>query len=110
VLNDLKNRGVQDILITCVDNLTGFSQAITACYPKTEIQKCIIHQIRNSTRYVSYKDLKKVTADLKPIYKAATEEMALVELDRFEETWGAKYPLIIRSWRTNWDELATFFK
>ncbi|MBP2117225.1 transposase-like protein [Cohnella lubricantis] len=110
VLNDLKNRGVQDILITCVDNLTGFSQAITACYPKTEIQKCIIHQIRNSTRYVSYKDLKKVTADLKPIYKASTEEMALVELDRFEETWGAKYPLIIRSWRTNWDELATFFK
>ncbi|MBW5449477.1 IS256 family transposase [Cohnella sp. CFH 77786] len=110
VLNDLKNRGVQDILITCVDNLTGFSQAITACYPKTEIQKCIIHQIRNSTRYVSYKDLKKVTADLKPIYKAATEEMALVELDRFEETWGAKYPLIIRSWRSNWDELATFFK
>ncbi|MED4600396.1 IS256 family transposase [Paenibacillus validus] len=110
VLNDLKNRGVQDILITCVDNLTGFSQAIAACYPKTEIQKCIIHQIRNSTRYVSYKDLKKVTADLKPIYKAATEEMALVELDRFEETWGAKYPLIIRSWRSNWDELATFFK
>ena len=110
VLNDLKNRGVQDILIACVDNLTGFSQAITACYPKTEIQKCIIHQIRNSTRYVSYKDLKKVTADLKPIYKAATEEMALVELDRFEETWGTKYPLIVRSWRTNWDELATFFK
>ncbi|OXM87065.1 IS256 family transposase [Paenibacillus rigui] len=110
VLNDLKNRGVQDILITCVDNLTGFSQAITACYPKTEIQKCIIHQIRNSTRYVSYKDLKKVTADLKPIYKAVTEEMALVELDRFEEAWGAKYPLIIRSWRNNWDELATFFK
>jgi putative transposase len=110
VLNDLKNRGVQDILITCVDNLTGFSQAITACYPKTEIQKCIIHQIRNSTRYVSYKDLKKVTVDLKPIYKAATEDMALVELDRFEEAWGAKYPLIIRSWRSNWDELATFFK
>jgi putative transposase len=110
VLNDLKNRGVQDILITCVDNLTGFSQAITACYPKTEIQKCIIHQIRNSTRYVSYKDLKKVTSDLKPIYKATTEELARLELDRFEETWGAKYPLIIRSWRANWDELATFFK
>ncbi|MBG9792064.1 transposase [Paenibacillus dendritiformis] len=110
VLNELKNRGVQDILITCVDNLTGFSQAITACYPQTEIQKCIIHQIRNSTRYVSYKDLKKVTADLKPIYKASTEEAALVELDRFEEVWGTKYPLIIRSWRNNWDELATFFK
>jgi len=110
VLNDLKNRGVQDILITCVDNLTGFSQAIAASYPMTEIQKCIIHQIRNSTRYVSYKDLKKVTAALKPIYKAATEEAALQELDQFEETWGSKYPLIIRSWRSNWDELATFFK
>lgn len=95
VLSDLKNRGVQDILITCVDNLTGFSQAITACYPKTEIQKCIIHQIRNATRYVPYKDLKKVTADLKPIYKAATEEMALVELDR--NVGGqvpAYYPLV----------------
>ena len=110
VLNELKNRGVQDILITCVDNLTGFTQAISACYPQTEIQKCIIHQIRNSTRYVSYKDLRRVTADLKPIYKAMTEEAALVELDRFEETWGAKYPLIVRSWRTNWSELATFFK
>jgi len=110
VLNDLRNRGVGDILITCVDNLNGFSQAISACFPKTEIQKCVIHQIRNSTRYVSYKDLKKVTADLKPIYKAATEDMALVELDRFEETWGSKYPLIVRSWRTNWDEIGTFFK
>jgi putative transposase len=110
VLNELKNRGVQDILITCVDNLTGFSQAISACYPQTEIQKCIIHQIRNSTRYVSYKDLKKVTADLKPIYKAVTEEATLVELDRFEEVWGAKYPLMVQSWRKNWEELSTFFK
>lgn len=110
VLNDLRNRGVQDILIICVDNLSGFSEAIAACYPKTEIQKCIIHQIRNSTRYVSYKDLKKVTADLKPIYKAATEEGALLELDRFEEVWGVKYPLIVRSWRNNWEELSTFFK
>ncbi|GAB6928236.1 IS256 family transposase [Paenibacillus sp. JCM 10914] len=110
VLNDLRNRGVQDILIICVDNLNGFSQSIAACYPKTEIQKCIIHQIRNSTRYVSYKDLKKVTADLKPIYKAATEEGALLELDRFEEIWGVKYPLIVRSWRSNWEELSTFFK
>lgn len=110
VLNELKNRGVQDILIICVDNLSGFSQAIAACYPQTEIQKFIIHQIRSSTRYVSYKDIKKVTADLKPIYKAATEEGAFLELDRFEKVWGAKYPLIIRSWRTNWDELATFFK
>ncbi|MCZ6992300.1 transposase, partial [Salmonella enterica] len=94
VLNELKNRGVQDILIACVDNLTGFSQAISACYPQTDIQKCIIHQIRNSIRYVSYKDVKKVMADLKPIYKAATEQAAQMELDRFEETWGEKYPLI----------------
>jgi putative transposase len=89
VLNELKNRGIQDILILCVDNLTGFSQAIAACFPKTDIQKCIIHQIRNSTRYVSYKDLKKVTADRQPIYKAPTEEAARLELDRFEEAWGA---------------------
>lgn len=110
VLNELKNRGVQDILIICVDNLTGFSQAISACYPNTEIQKCIVHQIRNSTRYVSYKDLKKVTAGLKPIYKAVSESAALAELERFEELWGSKYPLIIQSWKKNWDELATFFK
>jgi putative transposase len=107
VLNDLKNRGVQDILIFCVDTLTGFTHAIQACYTKTDIQKCIIHHICTSTRYVSYKDLKKVTADLKPIYKVTTEEMALLELDRFEEIWGL---LIIRSWRNNWEELATFFK
>jgi putative transposase len=110
VLNELKNRGVQDILITCVDNLSGFSQAISAAFPQTEIQKCIIHQIRNSTRYVSYKDLKQVTADLKPIYKAATEEMARAELDQFEAKWGGKYPLTVRSWRANWEELSAFFK
>ena len=110
VLNELKNRGVQDSLITSVDNLRGFTEAISACYPKTEIQKCVIHQIRNSIKYVSYKDLKKVTAELKPIYKAPTEQAALEELDQFEQTWGSKYPLMVRSWRTNWDEIATFFK
>ncbi|WP_421616751.1 IS256 family transposase [Brevibacillus sp. TJ4] len=110
VLNELKNRGVQDILITSVDNLRGFTEAITACYPKTEIQKCVIHQIRNSIKYVSYKDLKKITSELKPIYKAPTEQAALEELDQFEQTWGSKYPLMVRSWRNNWDEIATFFK
>jgi len=110
VLNELKNRGVQDILLVCVDNLTGFSQAIAACFPKSEIQKCVVHQIRNSIRYVSYKDLKKVTADLKLIYKAPTEEAALAELDQFEEVWGQSYPLLIKSWRQNWEELSTFFK
>lgn len=109
VLTDLRNRGVQDILIICVDNLKGFSDAIAACYPQTEIQKCIIHQIRNSIKYVSYKDLKKVTAALRPIYTAPTEEAALQELEQFEAVWGKQYPLIIRSWRNNWDELATFF-
>lgn len=110
VLNELKNRGVQDILITSVDNLKGFTEAISACYPKTEIQKCIIHQIRNSIKYVSYKDLKKITSALKPIYKASTEEAALEELDQFERMWGEKYPMMVRSWRNNWDEIATFFK
>jgi transposase-like protein len=89
-------------LITCVDNLTGFSQAISACYPQTEIQKCIIHQIRNSTRYVTYKDLMKVPADLKPIYKVQSGDGGggLVELVRFEELWGTKYPLMVQSWRS----------
>lgn len=110
VLNELKNRGVEDILIACVDNLKGFSEAISACYPKTDIQKCVVHQIRNSLKYVSYKDYKAVTAALKPIYKASTEEAGRAELDRFEATWGAKYPMVVRSWRTNWDELCTFFR
>jgi transposase-like protein len=110
ILNELKNRGVKDILITSVDNLSGFSEAISACFPQTQIQKCIVHQIRNSTRYVSYQDLKKFTTDLKPIYKAISEEKALEELDRFEEKWGKKYPLAIKSWRSNWTELATFFR
>ncbi|WDL98414.1 IS256 family transposase [Alicyclobacillus sp. ALC3] len=109
VLNELKGRGVEDILIVSVDNLTGFSEAIAACYPKTDIQKCVVHQIRNSLKYVSYKDYKAVTAALKPVYKASTEEAARAELDRFEEAWGAKYPMVIRSWRNNWDELSTFF-
>ena len=110
ILNELKNRGVKDILITSVDNLSGFSEAISACFPQTQIQKGIVHQIRNSTRYVSYQDLKKFTTDLKPIYKAISEEKALEELDRFEEKWGKKYPLAIKSWRSNWPELATFFR
>lgn len=110
VLNGLKNRGVHDILITSVDGLTGFSEAIAAAYPKTEIQRCIIHQIRSSTRYVSYKDIKAVTAALKPIYKAPTEEMALTALDEFEQAWGKRYPMTVKSWRDHWDELATMFK
>ncbi len=110
VLNELRNRGVHDILIVCVDNLKGFSEAINACYPETEVQKCIVHQIRNSIRYVSYKDVKKVTADLRPIYTAPSEQAGLEELNRFEKKWGDKYPLIVRSWQANWAEIATFFK
>lgn len=110
VLNGLKNRGVQDILIVSVDGLTGFSEAIAVAYPKTEIQRCIIHQIRSSTRYVSYKDVKAFTAALKPIYKAPSEESALEALNDLEAAWGVKYPAAIRSWREHWDELATMFK
>ncbi len=110
VLNELKNRGVEDILICCVDNLTGFSEAILACFPQTEIQKCVVHQIRNSIRYVSYKDTKKLLANLKPVYTAPSEEAALAALEDFENVWGTKYPLVVQSWRRNWGEIATFFK
>ena len=110
VLSGLKNRGVEDILIASVDGLTGFSEAIAAVYPKTDVQRCIIHQIRSSTRYVSYKDIKAFTSALKPIYKAPTEEAALAALDELETAWGGKYPTAIKSWRTHWDELSTMFK
>lgn len=110
VLNGLKNRGVQDILIASVDGLSGFVEAINVAYPRTEVQRCIIHQIRSSTRYVSYKDVKQFTADLKPVYKAPTEETALSALDEFEAKWGGKYPLAVKSWRANWNELSTMFK
>jgi len=110
VLNEIKNRGVADILIISVDGLKGFTEAIASAFPETEVQKCILHQIRASTRYVSYKDIKAFTAALKKIYQAATEQLALAELERLEDEWGKKYPLSIKSWRTNWAELATFFK
>ena len=98
VLNGLKNRGVEDILIVCVDGLSGFPQAIEAVYPNAEIQHCIIHQIRNTTKYVSYKDIKELMADLKRVYTAATEDIALNELELFNDKWGKKYPKIYRSW------------
>ena len=110
VLNELKNRGINDILIACVDGLNGFKEAIKAVFPNTEIQRCIIHQIRNSSKYLSYKDLKAFKADLKSVYKAPTEDVALAELDNLEEKWGDKYLIAIKSWRNNWDELSTFFK
>jgi putative transposase len=109
VLTDLRNRGVKDILILSVDNLSGISEAIAASFPEVQIQKCIVHQIRNSTRYISYKDLKSFTTDLKTVYRAANETEAFQNLNLLEEKWGSKYPLAIRSWRNNWLELSTFF-
>lgn len=110
VLNGLKNRGVQDIFIACTDNLTGFSAAINAVFPKTDVQNCVIHQLRNSSRYVSYKDIKKLMADLKAVYAASDEQAALSALDEFESAWGKKYPKIASSWRENWANLSTYFK
>ena len=110
IMNGLKNRGVQDILIACVDGLTGFPQAIEAVFPETEIQQCIIHQIRNTTKFVSYKDIKPLMVDLKRVYAAPTEDIALSELDLFDEKWGGKYPKIVKSWRDNWANLSTYFK
>ena len=110
VLNGMKNRGVQDIFIACTDNLTGFSAAINAVFPKTDVQNCIIHQLRNSGKYVSYKDIKKLMTDLKAVYAASDEQAALSALDEFESTWEKKYPKIASSWRENWANLSTYFK
>jgi putative transposase len=110
VLNGLKNRGIEDILIASVDGLKGFVEAIEVAFPHTEVQRCIIHQIRASTRYVSYKDVKAFIADLRPVYKAVTENDALSALDEFENKWSKKYALGVKSWRENWDELSAMFK
>jgi len=110
VLNEIKNRGVEDIMIVSVDGLTGFGDAIHAVFPQTEIQRCIVHQIRYSTKFISYKDVKPFMADLKRVYQATTEEIALQELDMLEGKWGGRYPNSIASWRNNWPQLATYFK
>ena len=110
ILNELRNRGVQDILIMSVDNLKGFSEAISSVFSKTEIQKCIVHQIRNSIRHISYKDVREFASDLKEMYNAPTLEQAENRLDALEEKWGKKYMAVINSWRSNWNELTTYFK
>jgi transposase-like protein len=110
VLTELRNRGVQDILIACVDGLKGFPEAIASEYPQTQVQLCIVHMVRNSLRFVPWKDYKAVTADLKLIYDANTEELALKKLDAFEQQWGEQYPQIIKSWQDNWDNVATLFQ
>ncbi len=110
VLNGLRNRGVEDIFIACTDNLTGFDTAIHAVLPEMEIQNCMIHQLRNSSKYVSYKDLKALMSDLKAVYAAVDEQAALDALETFAQNWDNKYPKISKSWRENWSNLSTYFK
>jgi transposase-like protein len=110
VLTDIKNRGVKDILIASVDGLTGFKDAINAVFPNTEVQRCVVHQIRNTLNYVSYKHRKEFANNLKLVYAAPTEDIALNQLMLLEEKWCNTYAIALRSWRNNWDELATYFK
>ncbi|GAA5225403.1 IS256 family transposase [Membranihabitans marinus] len=110
VLTDLQNRGLEDLLIACTDNLKGFSEAILSIFPKTQIQKCIVHQIRNSLKYVASKDQKEFIKDLKLVYKAVSKEIAEDELEKLSEKWGKKYPVVIDSWERNWEELSAYFE
>lgn len=110
VLNDLKNRGVQDILILCSDGLTGIKEAISTAYPKTEYQRCIVHQIRNSLKYVKHESKKELARDLRRVYTSSTAEQGYEVLQELEEKWGKKYPNAIKSWQDNWDSLSTFFQ
>lgn len=110
VLTDLQNRGVQDILIASVDGLKGFPEAINAVFPNTEVQLCIVHQIRNSVKYIASKDQKVFTGELKSVYQAFTKEEAEVALDKLETKWGKKYPIVFESWRNKWDNLSNYFK
>ena len=110
VLTELKNRGVQDILIACMDGLSGFPEAVRSVYPNTRIQLCIVHMVRNSTKFVSYKDLKKLCADLKSVYSAATEKAGRESLEEFGRKWNGKYPMIYKSWESHWDDLAEYYK
>ena len=110
VLTDLRNRGVDDILIASIDGLRGFPEAIKAIFPQTEIQLCVVHQIRNSLKYVASKNQKEFMKDLKPVYQAVSKEAAELELDRLEEKWGMKYPIVISSWRNKWENLSAYFK
>jgi transposase-like protein len=110
VLTDLKSRGVKDILIACTDNLKGFAEAIVSIFPKTEVQSCIIHQVRNSLKYLARKDKKLFMQDLRMVYQAANKDLAEQALLQLEEKWMGKYPVVINSWYNNWDKLSTFFQ
>jgi putative transposase len=110
VITDLQNRGVEDVFIAAIDGLTGFADAIQSVFPKTQVQRCVIHQIRQSLKYVVWKDRKAFVADLKTVYQAATREKAEANLLQLEQTWGSKYGAAVRSWQNNWDDLATFFE
>ena len=110
VLNDLKSRGVEDVLIACVDGLKGFPDAINAAFPRTEVQLCIVHQIRNSLKFVASKNRKEFMSDLKTVYQAGTKDLAEHNLLLLDEKWGKKYPMVIKSWQQNWDNLTTYFK
>lgn len=110
VLNDLQSRGLEDILIACIDNLAGFAESIEDYYPKTEVQLCLVHQMRNSAKYVSYNDLRAVMKDLKHVYQASTEQKGLEALELAREKWNKKYPAIFRSWDKNWDRLSNIYK
>ena len=110
VITDLQNRGVQDVFIAAIDGLTGFKDAIQSVFPKTQVQRCVIHQIRQSLKYVIWKDRKAFVADLKTVYQAATREKAEANLLQLEQTWGSKYGSAVRSWQNNWEDLATFFE
>lgn len=110
VITDIQNRGIEDVFIAAVDGLSGFKEAIQSVFPKTQIQRCIIHQIRHRLKYVIWKDRKAFMADLKTVYQAATREEGEANLIQLEETWGSKYGAAVRSWQNNWDGLATFFE
>jgi putative transposase len=110
VLTDLQNRGLRDILIACIDNLSGFEQSIAGIFPQTEVQSCVVHQIRNSLKYVASKDQKTFLSELKPVYKAATKELAELNMEKLAEKWSKKYPVVIKSWQDNWHKLSTYFK
>lgn len=110
MLSDLKNRGLKEVLFFCVDGLAGFKEAIHAVFPDAQIQRCVIHMLRNSFKYVSYKDLKKFASDFKKVYNAPTQSAALAELETVKETWGKKYPYAISNWENNWEDVSSFFQ